>query len=229
MCRHLTYLGPREYVLAMKKLAPGNRASKAGSYSHPMQLTGEITSTRPLLVLAVKEEAQYLDTSLPVLLTGMGKVNAATALAAVLGSGPRPSHVVNLGTAGALRPGWTGTHAIGTVMQHDLDRDTLLTLTGETYGAPLTVGDPEGTTLATGDSFIDDEAARARLAAHAPLVDMEGYALATAAHLAGVSLRIVKHVSDDAGEGAAKTWRESVAECAYALADWAAHNVPTYA
>ncbi|MFB9574169.1 hypothetical protein [Streptomyces yanii] len=99
-----------------------------------------------------------------------------------------------------MRPGWTGTHLIGTVMQYDLDSDTLLTLTGETYGAPLTVGDPDGPTLATGDSFIDDEAARARLAAHAPLVDMEGYALATAAHLAGVSLRIVKHVSDDVGE-----------------------------
>jgi adenosylhomocysteine nucleosidase len=194
-----------------------------------MQLTGKITSARPLLVLAVKEEAQFLNTSLPVLLTGMGKVNAATALAAVLGSGPKPSHVVNLGTAGALRPGWTGTHLIGTVMQHDLDGDTLRTLTGESYGAPLTVGDPDGPTLATGDSFINDEAARERLAAHAPLVDMEGYALAAAADRAGVSLRIVKHVSDDAGEGAAKTWQESVEGCARVLADWAAHNVPTYA
>ncbi len=39
-------------------------------------------------MLAVKEEAQFLDTGLPVLLTGMGKVNAATALATVLGRGP---------------------------------------------------------------------------------------------------------------------------------------------
>ncbi|MEU8733665.1 nucleosidase [Streptomyces tendae] len=189
---------------------------------------GEITSNRPLLVLAVKEEAQYLDTSLPVLLTGMGKVNAATALAGALGSGPLPSDVVNLGTAGALRPGWSGTHLIGTVIQHDLDSDALHALTGETYGAPVTVGNPGGPTLATGDSFIADEATRARLAAHAPLVDMEGYALATAAHRAGVPLRIVKHVSDDAGEGAAKSWRETVAECARALADWTACNVPTY-
>jgi adenosylhomocysteine nucleosidase len=194
-----------------------------------MQLTGEITSDRPLLVLAVKEEAQYLDTSLPVLLTGMGKVNAATALAMALARGPLPSGVVNLGTAGALRPGWTGTHPVGTVIQHDLDSNTLRSLTGETYGAPLALGDPDGPTLATGDSFIADEAARARLAAYAPLVDMEGYALATAAHRAGVSLRVVKHVSDDAGEGAAKTWRETVAECARALADWAARSIPTYA
>jgi adenosylhomocysteine nucleosidase len=194
-----------------------------------MQLTGAITPGRPLLVLAVKEEAQYLDTSLPVLLTGMGKVNAATALASTLAHGPLPSAVINLGTAGALRPGLTGTHVIGTVIQHDLDSDVLRTLTGETYGSPLAVGDPSGPTLATGDSFIANEAARARLAAHAPLVDMEGYALATAAGQAGVPLRIVKHVSDDASEGAGKAWRESVAESAWALADWAARNVRSYA
>jgi adenosylhomocysteine nucleosidase len=193
-----------------------------------MQLTGKITGSRPLLVLAVKEEAQYLDTSLPILLTGMGKVNAGTALAATLAGGSLPSEVINLGTAGALRAGLTGTHIVGTVIQHDLESDALRALTGETYGTPLAVGDPNGPTLATGDSFINDETTRARLAAYASLVDMEGYALATAAHQAGIPLKIVKNVSDDAGEGAARTWRETVAECARILADWAAHNVPSY-
>ncbi|MFF5789021.1 nucleosidase [Streptomyces sp. NPDC012693] len=191
-----------------------------------MELLGEITADRPLLVLAVKEEAQFLDTELPVLLTGMGKVNAATALASVLGRGPRPSGIVNLGTAGALRPGMTGTHLVGTVVQHDFDGRLLATLTGESYGAPLTLPAGGDTVLATGDTFISDEATRARLAEQAALVDMEGYALAHAAALAGVPLRIVKHVSDEAGDGAARTWRESVAECARALADWAEANTP---
>ncbi|MFB7708785.1 nucleosidase [Streptomyces sp. NPDC056105] len=191
-----------------------------------MELIGEITVGRPLLVLAVKEEAQFLDTDLPVLLTGMGKVNAATALATVLARGPRPSGIVNLGTAGALRPGWTGTHVIGSVIQHDLDNAVLASLTGEIYGAPIDLPDHGGPVLATGDSFISDEAARARLAAHAPLVDMEGYALASAAQQAGVPLRIVKHVSDEAGDGAARTWRETVADCARVLADWTTRNVP---
>ncbi|MGW6358903.1 nucleosidase [Streptomyces sp. NPDC055092] len=193
-----------------------------------MELTGEITAGRPLLVLAVKEEAQFLDTDLPVLLTGMGKVNAATALATVLARGPHPSGIVNLGTAGALRPGRTGTHVIGTVIQHDLDNAVLASLTGEIYGAPIDLPDHGGPVLATGDSFISDEAARARLAAHAPLVDMEGYALASAAQQAGVPLRIVKHVSDEAGDGAARTWRETVADCARVLADWTARNVPVH-
>ncbi|MFE6151000.1 nucleosidase [Streptomyces sp. NPDC057889] len=191
-----------------------------------MELIGEITAGRPLLVLAVKEEAQFLDTDLPVLLTGMGKVNAATALATVLARGPRPSGIVNLGTAGALRPGWTGTHVIGSVIQHDLDNAVLASLTGEIYGAPIDLPDHGGPVLATGDSFISDEEARARLAAHAPLVDMEGYALASAAQQAGVPLRIVKHVSDEAGDGAARTWRETVAGCARVLADWTVRNVP---
>ncbi|WP_418960969.1 nucleosidase [Streptomyces tritici] len=192
-----------------------------------MELMGQISADRPLLVLAVKEEAQHLDTRLPVLLTGMGKVNAATALATVLGRGPLPSAVVNLGTAGALRPGLSGTHVIGTVIQHDLDGELLASLTGELYGAPLTLPEPDGgPTLATGDAFISDEAARARLAERAALVDMEGYALATVAQRAGVPIRLVKHVSDEAGEGAARSWRESVADCARALAGWAARHVP---
>ncbi|MFK3979030.1 nucleosidase [Micromonospora sp. NPDC050397] len=190
-----------------------------------MELIGEISADRPLLVLAVKEEAQFLDTTLPILLTGIGKVNGAVALATVLARGPRPSGVVNLGTAGALRPGWTGTHAIGTVIQHDLDTPVLRALTGETYGAPLTLADADGPTLATGDTFVADDDARDRLAVQAPLVDMEGYALAFAAAQAGVPLRIIKHVSDDAGDGAAKTWRESVAACARVLADWSARHI----
>ncbi|MEV6550539.1 nucleosidase [Streptomyces sp. NPDC051597] len=194
-----------------------------------MDLSGHIATDRPLLVLAVKEEAQFLDTDLPVLLTGIGKVNAASALATVLARGPHPSRVVNLGTAGALRPGWTGTHVIGSVLQHDLDSDVLAALTGELYGPPLDVSGPGGPTLATGDTFIADEETRARLALRAHLVDMEGYALASVAQRAGLPLQVVKHVSDEAGEGAARTWRESVAECARVLAAWAQENIPEYA
>jgi adenosylhomocysteine nucleosidase len=70
--------------------------------------------------MAVKEEAQFYEGDLPLLLTGMGKVNAAVALASVLARGPHPSLVINLGTAGALRPEWGGTHVIGKVIQHEL-------------------------------------------------------------------------------------------------------------
>lgn len=192
-----------------------------------MRLIGEIDPAHPLLVVAVAEEAAYLDERLPVLLTGMGKVNAGVALATVLGRGPLPAAVVNLGTAGALRPGLEGTHEIGEVIQHDLDSAMLHTLTGETYGPPLALdgGRAARPVLATGDLFVAEEEARKRLAERADLVDMEGYAVASAALAAGVPVRLVKHVSDEAGEGAARTWRESVDGCAKALGQWARENL----
>lgn len=185
-----------------------------------MQLIGTVAPDRPLLVLAVAEEAAHLGEDLPVLLTGMGKVNAATALATVLASGPHPAEVINLGTAGALRPGLDGRiHLIGTVLQHDLDTRVLRQLTGQSFGGPLTLA-ADGAVLATGDLFVSDPAARDRLAAAAELVDMEGYAVAVAAQRAGVPVRLVKYVSDEAGEGAAKAWRDSVDDCAVRLAAW---------
>jgi adenosylhomocysteine nucleosidase len=190
-----------------------------------VEIIGAVSADRPLLVMAVHLEAEALGSDLPVLLTGMGKVNAALAVAATLAGGPKPREIINLGTAGALRPGLTGTHPIGTVLQHDLDSDVLLKLTGEVTGPPLLVGDPDGIVLATGDAFVADPATRDRLAAHAHLVDMEGYAVAAAAHAAGVPVRLVKHVSDDASEHASRTWQQSVAECSRELARWLAANV----
>lgn len=184
-----------------------------------MDLRGTIIPDRPLLVLAIAEEAAYLDFGLPVLLTGMGKVNAAAALAATLARGPLPSAVVNLGTAGALHPDWTGTHEVGSVIQHDLDTDFIRQLTGQTVGAPLILAD-DGPVLATGDQFIADDEVRAQLAVRAHLVDMEGYALASVARRFGVPIRIVKNVSDGAGDGAGHTWQESVDKCARMLAEW---------
>jgi len=190
-----------------------------------MELVRAIAPDRPLLVMAVKEEARSYDGELPLLLTGMGKVNAAVGLAAVLARSPRPSYVINLGTDGALLPGWTGTHVIGTVIQHDLDGDLLRQVTGETCGEPFALADRGGPTLATGDVFVSDSAVRERLAAEASLVDMEASALAAAAHHAGVPIRVVKHVSDDANKAAVKTWGETTAESACALAEWIARNI----
>ncbi|MEU9131532.1 nucleosidase [Kitasatospora sp. NPDC048540] len=186
-----------------------------------MQLIGTVAADRPLLVVAVQEEAAHLDGRFPVLLTGMGKINATAALATVLARGDRPSEIVNLGTAGALKSGWAGTHQVTRVLQHDLDARVLRQLTGRSFGGPIELGDGPGPVLATGDLFVSDPEARDRLAQSADLVDMEGYALANVAERAGVPIRLIKHVSDEAGAGADRTWRESVDDCAKILADWA--------
>lgn len=166
------------------------------------------------------------DLGLPILITGVGKVNSAASLGAALARA-RPSFIVNIGTAGALKDGLTGTHVISRVIQHDLDTDAIFALTGLHVGEPLDVLMPEWlpdehdrAVLATGDVFVSDPTVRARLAQHADLVDMEGYAVARTARMAGVPAIVVKQVSDPADHSAAGTWVTAVHECATVLGGW---------
>ena len=184
-----------------------------------MRLHRTISPDLPLLVVALEEEATHLHVSeLPILVTGAGKVNAAIAVSSILAEAS-PTRVVNLGTAGALRDGMTGTHVIGSVVQHDLDDAALFALSGLHFGEPVQVA-ADGARLVTGDLFVSDAATRARLAQVADLVDMEGYAVARAALHAGVPVTLVKEVSDNADETAGRSWRETVDECAERLGAW---------
>ncbi len=177
-----------------------------------------------LLVVAVEHEAVALPADLPVLITGVGKVNAALQVSRALANpADRPDIVVNVGTAGALHDGMSGTHEVGQVRQHDLDSAVLEELTGHRYGRPILLGN--GPTLATGDVFVSDVTTRDRLATSADLVDMEGYAVAAACRMAGVPVKLVKHVSDTADEGARLTWKESVHRASAELARWLTTNL----
>lgn len=184
-----------------------------------MLLHRSISTDQPLIVVALEEEAAHLHVSeLPVLVTGVGKVNAAIAVATILGE-HSPSHVINMGTAGALRDDLTGIHVISQVTQHDLNDQGIFELTGIHFGLPIELS-AAGPVLTTGDAFIGDPESRARLAEQAHLVDMEGYAVAKAAQTAGVPVMLVKMVSDNANEPANRAWQQSVDSCAEQLGDW---------
>ena len=184
-----------------------------------MHLHRSVSTDLPLIVVALDEEAAHLHLGdIPVLVTGAGKVNAAAAVASILGQ-HAPRSIINVGTAGALSDGLTGIHVISEVRQHDLDDAALHALTGLHFGAPITLGG-DGPVLATGDVFVDDPAIRARLAQQADLVDMEGYAVARAALAADIPVMLVKMVSDAAGGEALRTWRETVDDCAEQLGEW---------
>jgi len=183
-------------------------------------LHGDIHPDRPLLVVAVEEEAVHIHVhELPILVTGVGKVNAAIAVSTILAK-HRPSSIVNMGTAGALRDGITGTHVISTVIQHDLNDAAIFDLVGIHFGEPISLGSGEDIVLATGDRFISEPEMREQLAKQAHLVDMEGYAIARAARAAGIPVTLVKQVSDQAGEQAAKSWSETLDECSASLGAW---------
>lgn len=200
-----------------------------------MELRGTVRPDRPLLVVALQEEAAALndgdsagalDDALPVLVTGPGKVHAAVATAATLAA-TRPASVINLGTAGALRDGLAGVYEIHTVIQHDFDGAAIHAVVGRVYGDPIPLRSAAtaGPVLATGDRFIADTATRSALARDAHLVDMEGYAVAWAARNAGVPVRLIKLVSDDAGEGAGRTWAQTVGGHSATLAGWVRENL----
>ncbi len=182
-----------------------------------------MTRGTPLLVVsATKAEARYVPTTVPLLITGIGKVAAATAVAASLasmGELPPDFEVVNIGTAGALRDEVSGLHQPGLVINHDLSSDVLRGLGVEVHDEiPLNDGDAD-VVLATGDTFVADPVVRQALALRAALVDMEGFAVAWAATRAGARVRLVKHISDSA-DSAAVSWPEVVDHCAGVLGEW---------
>jgi len=188
---------------------------------------------RPLIVAAARSEVAYVPAGIDVVVTGIGKTAAATALTRHLARRTDLDDlvVVNLGTAGALHDGLdgldgldgeNGLYEIGTVLNHDINGDAIRAL-GYDPRDRLVIGDSP-TVLASGDVFVNDAAVRARLAAQAQLVDMEGYAVAYVAQELGVPLRMVKHVSDNADEGAME-WVALVDRSARALGEWAATHL----
>ena len=171
----------------------------------------------PLVVVALRQEAARLH-GVDVLLTGIGKVAAATAVASAI-ERRRPSFVLNVGTAGAPRDGLAGVHHVGRVLEHDVDHDALAALIGEPVVGEIVLDPSASTVLATGDAFIQDAAIRAALAVRAHLVDMEGFAVARACEAAGVRCVMRKVVSDDATAGAARSWVDQMAAIAETIAD----------
>jgi len=178
-----------------------------------------------LFVAALEEEAQALAAHVEVCHLGVGKVQAAVALAARLHRDPCDL-VVNIGTAGGLQGQPIGEVVeIGTVHQHDFDHAGVSAFVGRDLpGGPLRLDGPSGASgrLATGDRLITSTSARARLAGQADVVDMEGYAVAATARALGREVWLAKAVSDGAGEDVAAEWPVALAHCSEALAGWAA-------
>ena len=173
-------------------------------------------SRRLLVVAATVAEAAHVPADLPLVITGLGKTAAAAATARALASYDDTARltVLNIGTAGALRPGLSGLFEPGVVLNHDLSADVIRSL-GYDPQERLDVG-PSEVVLATGDVFVSDPVVRDALAERAHLVDMEGYAVAWAAREAGVPVRLVKHVSDAADESALD-WPSLVEASAFTL------------
>ncbi len=178
-----------------------------------------------LVVAATRAEARYVPSGAQLLITGIGKVRAATALARALSTADadRIRQVVNVGTAGALHDHHSDIFVPSAVIEHDISSVELTAM-----GFPMIdrweLPDGDGTVLASGDTFVADPVRRAELAARADLVDMEGCAIAYVSAEFGVPCRLVKVVTDGADEGSMQDWPSFIDAGARRLGEWLAAN-----
>jgi len=182
--------------------------------------------TSPLVVVALEVEGQGLfeQARIPVLYTGLGKVNAALALARKLTTqrhhGALPKMVVNFGTAGSRTFSTGSVVACRQFVQRDMDVTGLGFALGETpfETQPATLafpavfaGIPEGV-CGTGDRF---ETGASGLPCD--VIDMEAYALAKVCLAEGVPFACAKYISDGADADAAADWQSSLPRAAAAF------------
>lgn len=178
---------------------------------------------RTLVVFALREESAgvFEAAGIPVLYCGVGKVNAAMALARELARYTLLRQamplVLNFGSAGSRR------HAAGTLVachefvQRDMDVSGLGFALGVTpYDeAPSRLRfDPVFKHLppavcGSGDSFAITDGA-----VDCAVLDMEAYALAKVCWLEKAPFACAKYVSDGADHAAAEDWRQNVHKAA---------------
>ena len=177
-----------------------------------------------LVVMALPAESDgvFEAAGIPVLFSGVGKVNAAHALTRELvrygEAGQEPPLVVNFGSAGSR------TYATGTIcachqfVQRDMDVSGLGFALGVTpfEDTPACLSfDPLLTSLqaavcGSGDSFVMDDT---RVAC--TVFDMEAYALAKICWLEGARFACVKYITDGADHAAADDWQRNVHKAAH--------------
>jgi adenosylhomocysteine nucleosidase len=181
-----------------------------------------------LLVMALEIESQglFAQRGVPVLYTGLGKVNAAYRLTRALRelgrAGAEPPMVVNFGTAGSRRFTAGSLVACRKFVQRDIDLAGLGFEVGHTpfedvpplLEFPLLFPELPEATCGTADRFETGEPA-----VSCDVVDMEGYALAKVCRFEGVTFGAVKYVTDGADGSSAGDWERNLPHAARAFAE----------
>jgi adenosylhomocysteine nucleosidase len=177
----------------------------------------------PLIVMALEQESAgaFERAGIPVLYTGVGKINATHHLTRRLAvyeqAGKPPPRVINFGTAGSqsIPPG--RFVACTSFVQRDMDATALgfdpCTTPFDSvpreleYPSPL--GRLQSVVCGTGDSF-----STSGCAVRSDVVDMEAYALAKVCWLQRAEFACIKYLTDGAGLDAASAWQDNVAAAA---------------
>ena len=185
-------------------------------------------TTSLLVVMALEIESQglFAERAVPVLYTGLGKVNAAYRLARALsehrarhGAVPR---VVNFGTVGSPKLAAGSVVACRRFVQRDMDVTGLGFALGTTpfedvpatlEFAPMFPGLLEGV-CGTGDRFETGKPL-----VDCDVIDMEAYALAKVCHLEAAEFGAVKFVTDGADGDAGVDWQANLPRASRAFVE----------
>lgn len=178
------------------------------------------------MALDFESQGRLEELAIPVVYTGVGKVNAAYRLAKALAKteagGKRPEMILNLGTAGSRSYPRGSLVACHRFEQRDMDATAFgfphghtpfddhapAALEFEKYFHWLDHG-----VCASGDSFVSGA-----LPVECDVFDMEAYALAKVCQLEGIPFASVKYITDDgANHSAAIDWQESLRNAAEAF------------
>ena len=151
--------------------------------------------------------------------SGIGKVMSAMSVA-VLSNDFKVEAIINTGSAGAVAPGM----AVGDIVladklaYHDVDVTAFGYKYGQMAGQPLYFESSRyfvSGLITTGDSFIASEEKVAAIREHFPevlAVEMEGAAIAQAAHAAGRPFMVIRAMSDTADHAANISFDEFIVE-----------------
>jgi adenosylhomocysteine nucleosidase len=180
----------------------------------------------PLVVMALQQEGggAFARAGIPVLYTGLGKVNAAIGLTRRLAeyrhAGQRLPVVVNFGTAGSRRYPTHTLVACDAFVQRDMDVSGLGFPVGTTpfedvparLEFPVRWPELPAGLCGSGDSFAIADAGTGF-----DVIDMEAYAYAKVCWLEGASFACVKYVTDGADHAAAADWQANTVRAADAF------------
>jgi adenosylhomocysteine nucleosidase len=181
----------------------------------------ELPTTLVVMALEIESQGLFAVRRVPVLYTGVGKINATLALSRKLAqyraAGRRGPRVLNLGTAGSrhfTRGALVECHHF---VQRDMDVSALGFAPGHTpfddtparLEFPRTFTNLPAGICGTGDSF---ETGVPRVSCE--VIDMEGYALAKVCHFEQLQFACVKYITDGADHTAADDWQNNLSAAA---------------
>lgn len=176
------------------------------------------------MALEIESQGVFEKAGIEVLFTGIGKINAAYALARRLAdhraSGTPLPHVVNFGTAGSHTLPQGSLVACHAFVQRDMDVSALGFTVGVTpfdrvpavIEFPQTIARLPSYPCSSGDSFETRASPTPQ-----DVLDMEAYALAKVCWLEKVQFSCVKFITDGADHTAATDWESNLPKAAAAF------------